>query len=55
MCGRYALVETDGMQARFNIDGPIPDLAPRYNVAPTQTLPVVVRNSPNRIALMRGD
>lgn len=53
MCGRYALVETDGMQARFNIDGPIPDLAPRYNVAPTQTLPVVVRNSPNRIAMMR--
>lgn len=53
MCGRYALVETDALQTRFDISGTMPDLAPRYNVAPTQILPVVVRNSPNRIALMR--
>ena len=29
------------------------DLAPRFNAAPTQTLPVIVRQSPNHLALMR--
>ncbi len=53
MCGRYALLETGELQARFDVGGEMPDLDPRYNVAPTQTLPVVVRNSPNRVALMR--
>jgi len=53
MCGRYALLATGELQARFAITGEVPELDARYNVAPTQTLPVVVRNSPNRVALMR--
>ncbi len=55
MCGRYALVVVgDGaLQRRFSLEELLDDPAPRYNVAPTQTLPVIVRHSPNSVALMR--
>ncbi|MGI8858469.1 MAG: SOS response-associated peptidase [Thermomicrobiales bacterium] len=55
MCGRYAIVLVgDGtLQRRFSLEELLDDPAPRYNVAPTQTLPVVTRNSPNRIEMMR--
>ncbi len=55
MCGRYALVVVgDGsLQRRFSLEEFLPDVRPRYNVAPTQTLPVVVRNSPDRVEMMR--
>lgn len=55
MCGRYALVPVgDGsFQRRFSLEERADDPAPRFNVAPTQTLPVIVRNSPNRVAMMR--
>ncbi len=55
MCGRYALILVgDGtLQRRFSLGELLPDTPPRYNVAPTQTLPVVVRHSPNRIEMMR--
>ena len=53
MCGRYELAETGAIQTRFNISSDPGSVAPRYNVAPTQTLPVVVKQSPNRLVLMR--
>lgn len=54
MCGRYALVVEDGTwQRRFSLDDLLDMPDARYNVAPTQTLPVVVRHSPNHIAMMR--
>lgn len=53
MCGRYTLTATGELQARFDIAGEAPGVAARYNVAPTQTLPVVTRNSPNQLAVMR--
>ncbi|MHB8648359.1 MAG: SOS response-associated peptidase [Thermomicrobiales bacterium] len=55
MCGRYAIVLVgDGtLQRRFSLEELLDDPAPRYNVAPTQTLPVIVRNSPNRVEMMR--
>jgi putative SOS response-associated peptidase YedK len=40
-------------QRRFSLEERADDLAPRFNVAPTQTLPVIVRNSPNHVAMMR--
>lgn len=42
MCGRYTLtVDPKTLQAEFNI--PVPEnLAPRYNIAPTQPVPVIV-------------
>jgi putative SOS response-associated peptidase YedK len=53
MCGRYNLVPTESVASRFEVDNPQLPLLPRYNVAPSQAMPVVVRNSPNRIVEMR--
>lgn len=53
MCGRYSLFDLNDLAHRFRIDQPIPQMAPNYNVAPGQTMPVVTRNSPNQIQLMR--
>jgi putative SOS response-associated peptidase YedK len=55
MCGRYAIVVAgDGtLQRRFSLEELHEDPAPRFNVAPTQTLPVITRNSPNRVEMMR--
>ena len=55
MCGRYAIVLVDDgtLQRRFSLEELPDDLQPRFNVAPTQTLPVITRNSPNRVEMMR--
>jgi putative SOS response-associated peptidase YedK len=53
MCGRYSLVPTERIAARFNIQQQPLTLSPRYNVAPSQSMPVVVRNSPNRLVEMQ--
>jgi putative SOS response-associated peptidase YedK len=53
MCGRYSLVPTESIAARFDIQQQQLTLAPRYNVAPSQSMPVVVRNSPNRLIEMQ--
>lgn len=53
MCGRYVLAETAALGERFNAAGDLPSVTPRYNVAPTQSMPVVVKHSPNSLVLMR--
>jgi putative SOS response-associated peptidase YedK len=53
MCGRYVLAEINALAARFGVADDLPSVAPRYNVAPTQTMPVVVKHSPNSLVLMR--
>jgi putative SOS response-associated peptidase YedK len=54
MCGRYVLAEINALAARFGVaDDVPPSVAPRYNVAPTQMMPVVVKHSPNQLVLMR--
>jgi putative SOS response-associated peptidase YedK len=53
MCGRYSLVPTESIAARFDIQQQQLTLTPRYNVAPSQAMPVVVRNSPNRLVEMQ--
>ena len=42
MCGRYSLTSpVEALRALFQFDGPLPNLAPSYNVAPTQAVPIV--------------
>jgi putative SOS response-associated peptidase YedK len=53
MCGRYTLTNTAEMAVRFKVSQPELPLTSRYNVAPSQVLPVVVRNSPNRLEWMK--
>ncbi|MDW5563037.1 MAG: SOS response-associated peptidase [Methanomassiliicoccus sp.] len=54
MCGRFTIGEIKDLIPRFSIDAPIADMPrPRYNLAPTQDAPIVIRNSPNRLVMMR--
>jgi putative SOS response-associated peptidase YedK len=53
MCGRFTLDPTTKFFERFKIENRLDGLTARYNIAPTQDVPVIVRNSPNRIMLMR--
>jgi putative SOS response-associated peptidase YedK len=54
MCGRYGMTATPhDMTQRFGVAPVLAGLQLRFNVAPTQSMPVVVRQSPNRIELMR--
>ena len=57
MCGRFSLTELDPTVIREAFSVPdVPDLSPRYNIAPTQPVATVVRDAEsgvNRIAVMR--
>lgn len=44
MCGRFsATFEFREIKMRWNLQGDMPGFAPRYNIAPSQTVPVIVR------------
>ena len=46
MCGRYTLsTSVEALAEEFGIAGPLPELQPSYNVAPTQEVPAVVADS----------
>ena len=56
MCGRFTLdPTTKNFSKRFKISNQLEkeNLVARYNIAPSQDVPVIVRNSPNRIVMMR--
>lgn len=49
MCGRYTLRTPVGELAeRFGVEGPLPDLAPSYNVAPTREVLAVLPDEDGR-------
>ncbi len=41
MCGRFAIAITVGIEDRFGAKKPPYEIRPRYNIAPSQTVPVV--------------
>lgn len=55
MCGRYSITTPpEAMTRLFSIAGPVPNFPARYNVAPTQDVPVVRQAGPAReLALLR--
>ncbi|QQG43361.1 MAG: SOS response-associated peptidase family protein [Candidatus Daviesbacteria bacterium] len=55
MCGRYGLVDTSKLRDLYDIDNPqdLSSLEPRYNIAPSQWLPVITRNGKNHVQIMR--
>src|SRR6516162_1407505 len=52
MCGRMTLDPTTKFEERFDVANRLEERTARYNIAPTQDVPVIVRNSPNRIVMM---
>ncbi|MEF8792844.1 SOS response-associated peptidase [Thiohalorhabdus sp.] len=54
MCGRYGLqTPVDELARRLNAELALADPGPRYNAAPTQTLPVARQPEPGRRELIR--
>jgi len=53
MCGRYGFYPGKKFYQRYNIEEMLDRLESVYNVAPGRSMPVVVRNSPNKAVLMR--
>jgi putative SOS response-associated peptidase YedK len=54
MCGRYTLTKVDELANRYKISNTPKHLSKNFNVAPTQTMPVVVYdNGKNKLELMR--
>jgi putative SOS response-associated peptidase YedK len=50
MCGRFVLVaDPNTIQTTFNLNS-VPDLPPRYNIAPTQILPVITNENPRELS-----
>ncbi len=53
MCGRYVLaVSPELLQQAFDLTM-VPDFAPRYNIAPTQYLPVITDEARHDVQLLR--
>ena len=52
MCGRYSLICTDDLGNRFRVPLADPPCRSRFNVAPTQVMPVVVHNDHNELVPM---
>jgi putative SOS response-associated peptidase YedK len=48
MCGRYRLTSADRLAEKFDADI-VEELHPRYNIAPTQLIPVVRSRGPRRV------
>ena len=55
MCGRFSITDPDeALRSLFGYNGPPMDFAPRYNVAPTQPVPIVrLADAQRHFALMR--
>lgn len=51
MCGRFTIVPTVDFHERFGLPAG-PAIAPRYNVAPGQEVPVIVRGDRNQVLPM---
>jgi len=53
MCGRYTLSSGESLYKRFKIDQISGRIKPNYNIAPGMMMPVVIRQSPNQIMMMK--
>ena len=54
MCGRYgfSVKNAKDVYERFDTANELPDLQPRWNIAPGQHNPVITKHSPNQISRM---
>ncbi|PMB48316.1 hypothetical protein CEN41_01935 [Fischerella thermalis CCMEE 5330] len=53
MCGRYTLTAApETIQRAFDLDTVPSELAPRYNIAPTQPIPVITNQSPRALTFV---
>jgi putative SOS response-associated peptidase YedK len=48
MCGRFTLADPEKIKKRFEVSNKLPLLDPNYNIAPSFTVPIITKNSPNK-------
>src|SRR5689334_1053196 len=54
MCGRYTLVLVGGVLVdRFDVEPPPFTIKPRFNIAPTQQLPIITEEKPKQFTLAK--
>ncbi len=54
MCGRYTLTKVEELASRYQLSTVPKDLRQNFNVAPTQTMPVIISHEgENKLELMR--
>lgn len=53
MCGRFTITKPEGIKKRFSTSNKMPLFEPSWNIAPSQMIPTITRNSPNIIKLMK--
>jgi putative SOS response-associated peptidase YedK len=53
MCGRFTVARPEKIEARFKTSNRLPLFEPSWNISPSQTIPVITRNSPNKIVMMK--
>ena len=53
MCGRYTLTQPKKIKSRFETSSDIENFDKSYNIAPSQYLPTITKNSPNQITMMK--
>lgn len=53
MCGRYGFMLTGDSWRRFEIESSSVHNTTRYNLAPSQTAPIITRNSPKKVQMMQ--
>ncbi len=53
MCGRYTLTAPpEAIQQAFDLDSVPNEFAPRYNIAPTQSIPVITNQAPRTLTFV---
>jgi putative SOS response-associated peptidase YedK len=53
MCGRFTFQPIEDFYKRFQVTNRLDGLVARYNIAPSQLVPVVISQSSNQVMLMR--
>lgn len=53
MCGRFTLIFDSEFFKRFVLQARSADLSTRYNIAPTQEVPIIVNDGGNKVFMMR--
>ena len=53
MCGRYGLADVFELRERFGLAHPLTFVTPRFNVMPSQMMPVIIGGEPPHLELMQ--
>jgi len=53
MCGRFTIGKPQAIQKRFQAENKLPLYEASWNVAPSQVIPTITCNSPNKITMMK--